>query len=124
MATAYLKNGKLYVGYMDATLGRQRCQRAPEQLGVDKELGVKFAEKLEEKFLAQAEIVGKAAGPLTVRRWFVDWSKRRKDEGISSADDDEARIRIHALNPSPWFANIQGDPRWGAFLRKVGLADS
>jgi hypothetical protein len=31
MATAYLKNGKLYVGYMDATIGRQRCERAPKE---------------------------------------------------------------------------------------------
>src|SRR5258708_1236662 len=29
VATAYIKSGKLYVGYMDATLGKQRCERAP-----------------------------------------------------------------------------------------------
>jgi integrase len=109
MATAYLKNGKLYIGYMDATIGRQRCERAPVELGVDKELGVKLAEKLEDKLRAQAEIVGKNAGPLTVRRWFADWAKRRKDEGISSADDDEARIRIHVLQPNPWFADMTID---------------
>jgi tetratricopeptide (TPR) repeat protein len=31
---------------------------------------------------------------------------------------------VSLVKVSPWFDNIQGDPRWGAFLRKVGLADS
>jgi len=109
MATAYLKNGKLYVGYMDATIGRQRCERAPKELGADKDLGLKYAKKIEEKLRAQAEIVGKQAGPLTVRIWFSDWSKRRKNEGISSADDDERRIRIHVLQASPEFAEMPLD---------------
>ena len=109
MATAYLKNGKLYVGYMDATIGRQRCERAPKELGTDKDLGLKYAKKIEEKLRAQAEIIGKQAGPLTVRIWFSDWSKRRRNEGISSADDDERRIRIHVLQASPEFAEMPLD---------------
>lgn len=109
MATAYLKNGKLYVGYMDVTIGRQRCERAPKELGVDKDLGLRYAEKIEEKLRAQAEIVGKKAGPLTVQIWFADWSKRRRAEGLSSADDDERRIRIHVLQANPEFADMPLD---------------
>jgi hypothetical protein len=39
-----------------------------------------------------------------VRIWFLDWSKRRSDEGISSADD-EGRIRIRILDANPEFAD-------------------
>ncbi len=109
MATDYLKNGKLYVGYMDATIGRQRCERAPKELGADKDLGLRYAEKIEEKLRTQAEIVGKKAGPLTVRIWFADWSKRRRAEGLSSAEDDERRIRIHVLQANPEFADMPLD---------------
>jgi integrase len=94
---------------MDATLGKQRCERAPIQLGVDKDLAIKFAEKLEEKLRAQAEIAGKKRGPLTVRTWFTEWTKRRTDEGIATADNDEARIRLHVLKPNPWLADMPLD---------------
>jgi hypothetical protein len=44
----------------------------------------------------------------------------------ASQDADAARLICDALRAAGlevWFYAIKGDPRWGQFLRKVGLAD-
>jgi Flp pilus assembly protein TadD len=36
---------------------------------------------------------------------------------------DQRDAGVSMVKVCPWFDNIHGDPRWGAFLRKVGLGD-
>jgi TolB-like protein/Tfp pilus assembly protein PilF len=36
---------------------------------------------------------------------------------------DQRDAGVSVVGISPWFDNIKGDPRWGKFLRKVGLGD-
>jgi len=36
---------------------------------------------------------------------------------------DQRDAGVSLVGISPWFDNIKGDPRWGKFLRKVGLGD-
>ena len=40
---------------------------------------------------------------------FADWWKRRLQEGVSSADDDETRIRLHIIEANPAFADTPLD---------------
>lgn len=35
--------------------------------------------------------------PLTVRRWAEQWVAERREDGLSAADDDETRLRLHVL---------------------------
>jgi hypothetical protein len=55
---------------MDATIGRQRCERAPKELGIDKDLGGKYAKKIEEKLRSQRE-------PLQAQAWIAAQAQRQ-----------------------------------------------
>jgi integrase len=57
----------------------------------------RFQRALDLQFRAQRESGLAEKGPPTVARYFEDWIAKRRERGIASADDDEARVRKHAL---------------------------
>lgn len=82
-----------WVAYVGAD-GRRKLASSQTR---DRAAAEKVLEELERKAAAQKEAGVTDSGPLTVRRYFERWIVARRDRGVASADDDETRIRLHAL---------------------------
>ncbi len=95
MGSIYKRGSRLWFGYVDAT-GKQRCVSSGFSVG-EETRAKKLLEKIEAKVARERAEGARPDGPLTVRTYVARWIEQRKREGIWSVDDDESRLRIHAV---------------------------
>lgn len=107
MSSIFTRGNKLWVSYYDSS-GRR--QRRPTGLDVGQEAEArKVLKKIEDRISAQRE-QGVSDGNGTVAEYFESWiQKRRKLR--RAADDDETRIRKHALPHLGHMALVDVRPR-------------
>lgn len=95
MGSIYKRGSKLWLGYIDAT-GKQRCVSSGFPVG-EETRAKKLLEKIEAKVAQERADATRPDGPVTVRMCAKQWIEQRRREGHSSVDDDESRLRCHAL---------------------------
>ena len=95
MGSIYKRGSKLWLGYIDAT-GKQRCVSSGFPVG-EETRAKKLLEKIEAKVAQERADGARPDGPMTVRKYVEQWIEQRKREGHWSVDDDESRLRHHAL---------------------------
>jgi hypothetical protein len=94
MATVYSRAGtrKLQCSYYDET-GKRKQIATPYDVG-DEAKAQRFADEIERqaKRATDAE-----TGALTVRLYAKQWLKARRDRGMDSVDEDEARLKKYTF---------------------------
>jgi hypothetical protein len=91
----FARGRRLWVGFHDEK-GKLQQQSTGLDLGKKRE-AKKVLERIEARIRAGIDLGVAEQGPVTVARYVVRWTAERKTQGISSADDDATRLRLHAL---------------------------
>lgn len=93
-ATVYMRKGtrKLWCSYYDAN-GKRRQTATPYVAGQE-ELAQRFVDELERQ---AKRGVDAETGAFTVRLYAQQWIDQRRARGVGSVDEDEARLKKHAL---------------------------
>jgi len=95
MGTVYARGTKLWVGYKDIG-GARKYAPTPFTVGQESKAR-RLLEAIERRIEAVAEAGETALGPVTVRRYAERWIADRRKRQVSSANDDDARLRLHVL---------------------------
>ena len=95
MGSIFARGTRLYMHYKTVA-GNWKQRRSDFVVGQEKE-AEKFLKELEESIAAAIELGERDEGPLTVRRYHAKWSVGRTSNGVASAKDDDARIKLHVL---------------------------
>lgn len=93
MGTIYRRKNKLWMGYKDVD-GHWRYEATkygPDQ----RSLARKTLQAVERRVEAELGLGITQAGPPTLRSYAERWIRERRAQGIASADDEEARLRLH-----------------------------
>lgn len=93
MASIYTRGDRLWCSVKNSE-GKWRNQKTPYRVGEEAKAR-RYAAKLEE--LATAEREGNGTGPLTVAAYAAKWIEGRRARKLRAADDDDTRLRRHAL---------------------------
>ena len=92
MGTIYPRGQKLWVGYRDE---HNEWQYSSSGFNVGQEKQAqKVLEKIEARIAAGVD-AGSALGPITLRRYGEQWTKKRKGRKVRSVDADEGRLKKH-----------------------------
>ena len=95
MGYVYKRGKRLWIGYWDAA---KKLQQSSTGLPVGQEAkALEALRKIEERIQAGGEVDALLLGPMTVRRYAEHWTAQRVAQGLFSAPDDHARLRLHAL---------------------------
>src|SRR5581483_5568438 len=95
MGSIFARGNRLYMHYKTVA-GKWKQRRSNFVVGQEKE-AEKFLKDLEEGIESAIKLGEQEEGPLTVRRYHEKWSASRTSNGVSSAKDDAARIKLHVL---------------------------
>lgn len=95
MGSIFARGSKLYMKYKTVA-GDWKQRPTGYAVGQEKD-AAKFLTQLEAQIASAVALGEREEGPLTVRRYHERWSERRRDKGVASAKDDEARVRLHVL---------------------------
>ena len=95
MATLYRRKNRLWVSWFE---GGMRLSRSTGLLASEMDKGLKLKADLEREVAARAALG--VQRPSTVGAYRKRWLLERRERGLSTADDDEARLR-HAKELDP-----------------------
>jgi len=95
MGSVYPKGRKLWIGFKDVD-GRWRYRPTDFKPGEEAKARQVLA-TVERQVKARIERGEMNLGPLTVRRYFEQWSDDRERRKVGSAKNDRARLKNHAL---------------------------
>jgi integrase len=95
VGTVYAREGTSYWWMAWFDVNGKRQQASTET--ADRAKAERVLELVERQVQAQKEAGVREDGPLTVARYFERWMERRHRRSVGSADDDETRVRLHAL---------------------------
>jgi Phage integrase central domain len=104
MGYVYARGERLWLGYWDATK-KLHQKRTGYVVGEEAKARAEL-DKIEAEIKAGSDADAPFIGPVTVRRYAERWTKGRLAQGLSSAEDDFTRLRVHAL-PSIGHLNMQ-----------------
>ncbi len=95
MGYVYLRDGKLWLAYYDA---QQRLQHQPTNFIVGQEPAAEAElEKIKSEISHSSGTPAESPQVVTVRAYATEWSRLRVEQGLATAADEFARLRIHAL---------------------------
>lgn len=99
MGSLYVKGSKLWARYKDER-GKWKGAPTPYRPG-DETKARRFLKSLEAESEAKRKFVEEGEtdrnGPITVAAYVERWVTDRKQLGLVSASDDNARLKLHAL---------------------------
>ena len=95
MGSVYPRGAKLWLKYRDSD-GAWKAASSGFSVGEEKKAQA-LLERIESKVRARTELGERELGPLTVARYAERWIAERKRRDISTAGDDETRLKLHAL---------------------------
>jgi integrase len=96
VGSLYLKRGRLWARFKNAS-GKWAATPTP-YLPADRDKALRFLKVLEaDTRIAVSESPPKRPGTPTVSEYSEGWIKDRRALGLRTADDDETRLKLHAL---------------------------
>ena len=94
-AFIYKRGSKLWLCWHDAT-GKRHQQPSGLEVG-DEKKAKEALRKIVARLEVGAQLDEATDGPCTVARYERKWTADRKVQGLTSADDESTRLRLHAL---------------------------
>src|SRR5437870_1378828 len=94
MASTYPRGKKLWIRFKNAA---GEWDGAPTEFALGEESAAQAWADDVQRRIDRGEELGEALGPLTVKRYADAWIKSRRARGVGSVDDDETRLKLHAL---------------------------
>jgi len=95
MGYIYKRGSALWLGYRDVN-GKLNQVASGLKAGEEKKAR-QVLQRIEARIGIGLELEEDKSGPVTVARYAARWVEERKSQGISSAHDEGARLRLHAL---------------------------